>query len=70
MEREAEKARAEAECGGAGCDGRHIGLRVQCDKKGGIFSMSNQLGVCYDPRQVQKWKVGSGISRFKEISLV
>jgi hypothetical protein len=43
-----------AECENDSCDGRHIGLRVQCSREGDTFAMRNQLGVCYNPLQVQK----------------
>ncbi len=56
-----------AECDQSACDGRHMGLRVQCDDEG-AFAVTGQMGICYNPKDLEKWKAAPGTPSHKDPS--
>jgi hypothetical protein len=45
-----------AECySGGTCDGCHFGLRVRCEGEAFATIIQGQIGVCYNPKKLEKW---------------
>jgi hypothetical protein len=40
-------------------------LRVQCETTG-IVTIDGQIGVCYNPKDLQKWKAAAGTPKHKD----